>query len=324
MRYVIVVVVLTKFCETEAIASANAIETAEFFVKKVLLRHGQIKIMKKDKGTNFVSAMVRAVLRAFHTEHKTSIFCRPQSQGIVERLNHSLAQMISMYVNSDQKNWSEILSYITFAWNTTRHEATGFTSYFLMYNREAELPINLEFGVSPNPRTIALEKAEEYIAHLNERLQAAHQLVKNRLAALSEKRKERYDEGRHKVTYELGDLVLIYRPVRKVGKSDKLNHCFLGPYEVIQQLSSVNYEVQFKGKRKTEVVHVAQMKPFKEFIWHDDVFEEGEDLEDGTAVKAITKKIIAEPSVNKRGRPRKAAPPPSSIEEEGGKGEEKG
>ena len=94
-------------------------------------------------------------------------------------------------------------------------------------------------------------------------------------------------------------------PVRKVGKSDKLNHCFLGPYEVIQQLSSVNYEVQFKGKKKTEVVHVAQMKPFKESIWHGDVLEEGEDLEEEAAVKAIADKIIAEPSVKKRGRPRK-------------------
>jgi len=124
------------------------------------------------------------------------------------------------------------------------------------------------------------------------------------------KRKERYDEGRREVSYNPGDLVLIYRPVRKVGKSDKLNHCFFGTYEVIQQLSSINYEVQFREKKKTEVVHVAQMKPFKESIWYGDALEEGEDMEEEAAVKAIADNIIAEPAVKKRGRPRKVETSP--------------
>ena len=54
-RFVIVLIdSLTKFCETEAIATANAVDTAEFFVKKVLLRHGQIKTLQTDNGTHYV------------------------------------------------------------------------------------------------------------------------------------------------------------------------------------------------------------------------------------------------------------------------------
>ena len=242
----------------------------EFFVKKVLLRHGLMHCLQTDNGTNYVSEMVRAVTTAFRTHHKTSSPFRPQSQGIVERLNHTIAEMLSMYVNSDQKIWAEILPYVIFAWNTSRHEATGFTPFFLIYNREAEIPTDLEFNVSANPLTEAAKKGQDYVQMLQQRLNTARSLVANRLMSLDEKRKERYDENRRDVIYEEGELVLIYRPVRKVGKSDKLQHCYIGPYVIVKQLSSVNYQVQFQGKKKTQIVHVAQMKPYRESSWHQD------------------------------------------------------
>jgi hypothetical protein len=255
-RYIIVLVdKLTKYGEADALESTTATETAEFFVMKVLLRHGLMHCLQTDNGTNYVSEMVRAVTTAFRTDHKTSSPFRPQSQGIVERLNHTIAEMLSMYVNSDQKNWAEVLPYIIiFAWNTSRHEATGFTPFFLIYNREAEIPIDLEFDVSPNPLTVAAKKAKDYVTLLQQRLDTARNLVVNRLMLLNEKRKERYDEGRRDVIYDEGDLVLVHRPVRKVGKSDKLQHWHIGPYVVLKQLTPVNYEVQFKGKKKTQVV----------------------------------------------------------------------
>ena len=53
-----------------------------------------------------------------------------------------------------------------------------------------------------------------------------------RLAGVQVKAKERYDEGRRELSYEKCDLALVYRPHRKVGKSDKLNHYWIGTFEV--------------------------------------------------------------------------------------------
>ena len=52
--------------------------------------------------------------------------------------------------------------------------------------------------------------------------------------------KKRYDEGRRELQFEVGDLVLIYKPIRKIGKSEKLLHRWLGPYVVINKLSAIN------------------------------------------------------------------------------------
>ena len=49
---------------------------------------------------------------------------------------------------------------------------------------------------------------------------------------------------RRDVSYSDGDLVLVYKPVRKVGKSEKLLHRWLGPFKIVRRTSEVNYEVQ--------------------------------------------------------------------------------
>ena len=45
---------------------------------------------------------------------------------LLERMNHSLASLLSMYVSADHKDWDEALLYVCFAYNTARPESTGY------------------------------------------------------------------------------------------------------------------------------------------------------------------------------------------------------
>ena len=94
------------------------------------------------------------------------------------------------------------------------------------------------------------------------------ELVTQRLHQVHLRQKAYYDTNRREAQYEEGDLVLIYKPFRKVGKSEKLLHRWLGPYLVAGRLSELNYEVR-KLRRpsdKTEVVHVVNKKKFKKKV----------------------------------------------------------
>ena len=64
-------------------------------------------------------------------DHRTTTPYHLQANGFVESLNHTLADMLSMYVNSKHTNWDEILPYITFAYNTSRQESTEKTPFYL-------------------------------------------------------------------------------------------------------------------------------------------------------------------------------------------------
>ncbi|KZR99859.1 Uncharacterized protein APZ42_004115 [Daphnia magna] len=57
--------------------------------------------------------------------------------------------MLSMYVNSLHNDWDEFIDFVTFAYNTSRQESTGFSPFFLLYGREAVLPIDVALENNP-------------------------------------------------------------------------------------------------------------------------------------------------------------------------------
>jgi hypothetical protein len=77
------------------------------------------------------------------------------------------------------------------------------------------------------------------------------------------KQAERYDSSHRNFIFKKGDLVLVYKPIRRKGRSEKLLHRWLGPYIVLRQTTPGNYEVRLQvGKKKSDIVHVGSMKPF--------------------------------------------------------------
>ncbi|GFT14164.1 transposon Tf2-6 polyprotein [Trichonephila clavipes] len=55
-----------------------------------------------------------------------------------------------MYVDVEQKNWDEILPFVTFAYNTAKQETTGFTPFYLLHGREAETTLDTILPFCPN------------------------------------------------------------------------------------------------------------------------------------------------------------------------------
>ena len=133
-----------------------------------------------------------------------------------------------------------------------------------------------------------------------ERLTKAREVVLQNLRKVHLAQKSYYDQKRRDASFTEGDLVLIYKPFRKVGKSEKLLHRWLGPYQVIRRISDVNYEVKLINSGKTDIVHVVVMKLFHQPTKESEVPQEIQPLtqEPGEGIK---------PSVVKRrpGRPKK-------------------
>jgi hypothetical protein len=75
---------------------------------------------------------------------------------------------------------------------------------------------------------------------MGKRLELAREGVSIRLGRVQEKQKERYDMG-HQVAKEFqpGEEVLVYKPIRKVGRAEKLLHHWHGPYVVQRKTSSI-------------------------------------------------------------------------------------
>jgi hypothetical protein len=164
--------------------------------------------------------------------------------------------MLSMYINSTHTNWDEILPYVTFAYNSSRQESTGRTPFYLTYGREARLPVDVAIGARPS-----IGSNDPLLVARN--LETAREEVRTRLEQIQERQKELYD-AKHREALEFipGQEVLVYKPFRKVGRSEKLLHRWIGPYVVVRRASALNYEVKKPRGKQKELAHVVRIKRF--------------------------------------------------------------
>ncbi len=79
-------------------------------------------------------------------EHLTSAY-HPQSNGLVERFNQTLQRQLLKFVEGEQKQWDLYLDSILFSYRVSKQDSTKYSPFFLMYGRQARLPV--EFNLKP-------------------------------------------------------------------------------------------------------------------------------------------------------------------------------
>ncbi|GFY05589.1 transposon Tf2-11 polyprotein [Trichonephila clavipes] len=93
-------------------------EIAKFLLEEIVLRHGAPRVIITDRAAVFRSRLVSSLVDLYNIDHRFTTAYHPQTNGLTERFNMTLADMLSMYVDVEQKNWDEILPFVTFAYNT--------------------------------------------------------------------------------------------------------------------------------------------------------------------------------------------------------------
>ncbi|UYV67068.1 K02A2.6-like [Cordylochernes scorpioides] len=233
----------SRHVETAALPRGTATEIADFFLKIIVLRHGAPKILISDRGSSFLSKLLT------------------QTNGQTERMNRTLTDMISMYIDEKHQNWDEILPFVTFAYNSSVQETTGYSPYFLIHGREPLTFLDSTFDwpeVPPKPGDF-----DDYISNLLTIVEESKKISMARTISRQDKSKQVYDKHRREVNFSPDDLVLIWTPIRKVGRADKLQKNYIGPFKIIRKTSPVNYEVKEVTGRGKKIVHVSRMKLYR-------------------------------------------------------------
>ncbi|UYV77425.1 K02A2.6-like [Cordylochernes scorpioides] len=259
----------SRYIETAALPRGTAEEIADFFLQKVVLRHGAPKTVISDRGSCFLSKLFKDVLKICNTLHRKTTSYHPQTNGQTERMNRTLADMMAMYIDERHQNWDEILPFVTFAYNSSIQDTTGYSPYFLIHGRE---PLTFLDSTFDMPELSKHKDYDEYVSNLLEIIEDAKEISTSKTIA-------RQNKSKQEVKYAINDLVLIWTPIRKVGRADKLQRRYIGPYQILRQTSPVNYEVieTAEGKRKKrQIVHVTRMKPYRSPDLRTSLFQEGE------------------------------------------------
>jgi len=169
---------------------------------------------------------------------------RPQCNGVTERANGTLIHSLSKLAHNRPKVWPDLIDVVAFAYNVTPHSLTGYSPFYLVYGRDARLPLDLLAGAPLTNTTIE-----------QRRLALAHALKR-----VNDINKQRMRLPKTPM-YTVGDLVLYRDPALA---TTKLEPKWTGPYVVTEIITNVTFKVKpLTGNvRHREIIHASYLKPF--------------------------------------------------------------
>ena len=144
------------------------------------------------------------------TEHRIASAYHPQINGLDERLNQTVTKSLVKYINADQNDWDENLESVLFSYRTNVHATTKYTPFFLMYGREAVLPIQLQTGNADNDHTLVTitdieSEAQKYATQLDMTSTEAFVKVASNIQNAQTKQKFYYDRKHSQAEFQLGN-----------------------------------------------------------------------------------------------------------------------
>ena len=207
-RYLLVVQdYFTKWVEAIPLPDQTAGRITDALTK-IFTTLGFPEILHSDQGRNFESTILRQTLEAFGVQKSRTTAYHPQGDGMVERFNRSLLQMLRTYVRAES-DWEPYLPLMLFAYRTAIHSSTGVSPFELMFGRPScisDLPSNNAFD------------AGSYPLCLRSKLAKLQDIVEPNVAQASHRQKSSYDRSTHPHQFQVDDPVWLSIPT--AGKLD--------------------------------------------------------------------------------------------------------
>uniref|UniRef100_A0A672Y8M8 Gypsy retrotransposon integrase-like protein 1 n=1 Tax=Sphaeramia orbicularis TaxID=375764 RepID=A0A672Y8M8_9TELE len=160
-----------------------------------------------DQGANFESELIAELLKLSGVDKSHTSPYHPMGNGGTERFNRTLGNMLrSLPLRSKQK-WPQMIQTMTFVYNCTVHETTGFAPFYLMFGRVPRLPVDLLFKNVLCDVTVC--DYDAYVKSLLDDLHCAMALAQKNCTAEQRHQCDQYNKRVKGQPLSLGDQVLL-------------------------------------------------------------------------------------------------------------------
>jgi len=232
---------------------------ADMLLRVVVAEFGMPKSIISDRDARFTSRMWRALFATLGTRLNMSTAYHPQTDGLTERANQTLEQVLRAYVNFAQNDWDKQLPAAQMAINSSVSPSTGFTPHFLCHGREMRMPIDRD------PRVVCDNPTAEARA---ERLRSALVSARQHLLVAQQRQAKYADRKRRPLLFKVGDRVLLstqHFVLKGVGRAYKLAPRYIGPLVVKRVVNDNAYELDLPPQMQIHpVFNVSRLKEYKE------------------------------------------------------------
>ncbi len=210
------------------LGNQRAETVAQVLVSEWFCKFGVPARIHSDQGRSFESSLIQQLCSLYQVEKSHTTPWHPAGNGQCEHFNRTLHNLLCTLPSSRKEDWVSALPQLLFCYNTTPHQVTGESPYFLKFGQEPRLPVAflLGHGQERGPGSI-----NSWVLEHQTRLQVAFEGAREQLRIAAERSKERHDF--HVRDAPLGEGQLVY--LRNYGLK--------GRHKIQDHWSSVVYQV---------------------------------------------------------------------------------
>jgi RNase H-like domain found in reverse transcriptase/Reverse transcriptase (RNA-dependent DNA polymerase)/Integrase zinc binding domain len=256
---------LTRWPEAYATTNLRGNTIAQLLMNEIIPRYGAPRTLLSDQGSNFLGKLCTKLYNLMKIQKLQTSAYFPSCNGLVERFNRTIINMIAMFVKEQQNDWDLYINWTLFAYRTAVNVSTLYTPFYLLHGYEASYPMDIELRIANE----TFSSKEELAQIMAERVETARRVAVANLKLIDDKLVEKHKNLPRLPHYNAGDLILVYDPTTPPGKNAKLLRRWTGPYEVLARKSAVNYEVKAVNPisnyvKRVKKVHIYRMRPYKQ------------------------------------------------------------
>ena len=141
----------TRYAQAIPTKNQSAKTTARALFDNFICYYSFPARLHSDQGRNFESEVIKELCSIASIDKSRTTPYHPMGNGMPERFNQTLLNMLGTLEDDQKSDWKSYVPSLVHAYNSTRHESTGYSPHYLMFGRHPRLAVDAFLGIKPGP-----------------------------------------------------------------------------------------------------------------------------------------------------------------------------
>ena len=155
-----------------------------------ILKFGFPQRIHHDQGREFENDLFHHLEQLTGVPRSRTTPYHPTGNSQCEHFSQILVAMLRSMAETQKTSWSKHVNKMLFAYNCTKHEATGFSPFELLFGRKPKLPLHIIFG---NAQTPISKRYPDYVKQWKNAMEEAHRIAAEKAGHCAATGRDRYN-----------------------------------------------------------------------------------------------------------------------------------